>query len=109
MAGVTGRFAPSPSGRMHLGNLLCSLLAWLSAKHEGRQIACCTAWGDKIFGNLGELSEYDLVLDKLQTIALGEDCDDIKGLTNGSATLLKNGGLAIDLNYVTRLYPWDRI
>ncbi len=75
----------------------------------GRQIACCTAWGDKIFGNLGELSEYDLVLDKLQTIALGEDCDDIKGLTNGSATLLKNGGLAIDLDYVTRLYPWDRI
>lgn len=74
----------------------------------GRQVACCTAWGDKIFGNLGELSEYDLVLDKLQTITLGEDCDDIKGLTNGSATLLRNGGLAIDRDYVTRLYPWDR-
>ena len=38
MAGVTGRFAPSPSGRMHLGNLLCSLLAWLSAKHEGGRV-----------------------------------------------------------------------
>ena len=24
-----GRYAPSPSGRMHLGNLCCCLLAWL--------------------------------------------------------------------------------
>ena len=35
---VTGRFAPSPSGRMHLGNLLCSLLAWLSAKQAGGRV-----------------------------------------------------------------------
>ncbi len=34
----TGRFAPSPSGRMHLGNLLCSLLAWLSAKQDGGRV-----------------------------------------------------------------------
>ena len=32
---VVGRFAPSPSGRMHLGNVLCALLAWLSARAEG--------------------------------------------------------------------------
>ena len=32
---VTGRFAPSPSGRMHLGNLMCSLVAWLSARSAG--------------------------------------------------------------------------
>ena len=35
---TVGRFAPSPSGRMHLGNLMCSLLAWLSAKHEGGRV-----------------------------------------------------------------------
>lgn len=31
----TGRFAPTPSGRMHLGNVLCALLAWLSARAAG--------------------------------------------------------------------------
>ena len=31
---VIGRFAPSPSGRMHLGNVLCALLAWLSARQQ---------------------------------------------------------------------------
>lgn len=36
---VTGRFAPSPSGRIHLGNILCCLLAWLSARQkDGRVI-----------------------------------------------------------------------
>ena len=32
---VTGRFAPSPSGRMHLGNLWSGLLAWLAARSTG--------------------------------------------------------------------------
>lgn len=31
---MVGRFAPSPSGRMHLGNVFSALLAWLSVKHE---------------------------------------------------------------------------
>ena len=32
---VVGRFAPSPSGRMHMGNLWSCLLAWLSARSAG--------------------------------------------------------------------------
>lgn len=32
---VVGRFAPSPSGRMHLGNAFTALIAWLSARSSG--------------------------------------------------------------------------
>ena len=38
MSTVVGRYAPSPSGRMHLGNLCCCLLAWLSAKSKGGSV-----------------------------------------------------------------------
>ena len=30
-----GRFAPSPSGRMHLGNVFAALIAWLSVRSQG--------------------------------------------------------------------------
>ena len=32
---MTGRFAPSPTGEMHLGNVLAALLSWLSARQQG--------------------------------------------------------------------------
>ena len=35
MESIKGRFAPSPTGRMHLGNAFCALLAWLSARSPG--------------------------------------------------------------------------
>lgn len=38
MSAAVGRYAPSPSGRMHLGNLCCCLLAWLSAKSKGGRV-----------------------------------------------------------------------
>ena len=54
----TGRFAPSPSGRMHLGNLFSSLLAWLSARAAGGRVIlriedldtrrCTRAYADRL-------------------------------------------------------------
>ncbi len=35
---TVGRFAPSPSGRIHLGNILCALLVWLSARQKGGRV-----------------------------------------------------------------------
>ena len=35
MRPVVGRFAPSPTGRMHAGNIFASLMAWLVAKSQG--------------------------------------------------------------------------
>lgn len=32
---VKGRFAPSPTGRMHLGNIFSALISWLSVKKQG--------------------------------------------------------------------------
>ncbi len=35
MRGPVGRFAPTPSGRMHLGNVFSALIAWLSVRSRG--------------------------------------------------------------------------
>ena len=34
-----GRFAPTPSGRMHLGNVFAGMIAWLSVKSRGGEMA----------------------------------------------------------------------
>ncbi len=37
-APVRGRFAPTPSGEMHVGNAFSALIAWLSARSQGGQM-----------------------------------------------------------------------
>lgn len=36
--GVVGRFAPTPSGRMHLGNVFAALIAWVSVRSRNGQL-----------------------------------------------------------------------
>lgn len=38
MTAPVGRFAPTPSGRMHLGNVFAAMLAWLSVRSQGGQM-----------------------------------------------------------------------
>lgn len=59
---VVGRFAPSPSGGMHLGNAWSCLLAWLSARSAGGRMVlrledldpdrCSQAYCDQIMRDL---------------------------------------------------------
>ena len=59
---VCGRFAPSPSGRMHLGNPWSCLLAWLAARSQGGRMVlrledldpdrCTQAWCDQVMRDL---------------------------------------------------------
>lgn len=58
---VVGRFAPSPSGRMHLGNIFSCLVAWLSIRSQGGRIVlriedldtrCRQEWADALMRDL---------------------------------------------------------
>ncbi len=35
---IRGRFAPSPTGRMHLGNVFAAMIAWLSVRSQGGEL-----------------------------------------------------------------------
>ena len=37
---VRTRFAPSPTGYMHIGNLRTALYTWLIARHAGAGLSC---------------------------------------------------------------------
>ena len=70
MVSPRGRFAPSPSGRMHLGNVFCALISWLSVKSEGGQAVlriedldtsrCKSAYTEQLLDDLAYLGlDYD--------------------------------------------------
>ena len=66
----TGRFAPSPTGRMHLGNVFSALLSWLSARSRGGK------WLLRIedIDPARSRQEYaDLLMDDLQWLGLWWD------------------------------------
>ena len=60
-----GRFAPSPSGRMHLGNLFAALLAWLDVRSLGGEML---------------LRMEDLDPDRCKAVYLEQLADDLEWL-----------------------------
>lgn len=68
---VTGRFAPSPTGRMHLGNVFSALLSWLSARSQGGRWLLRI---EDIDPQRSRQAYADLLMDDLQW--LGLDWDD---------------------------------
>lgn len=69
---VIGRFAPTPSGRMHLGNILCALASWLSVRRQNGTMvlriedldAGRCAFGEQIENLKSDLSWLGLDWDK---------------------------------------------
>lgn len=71
---TVGRFAPTPSGRMHLGNVYASLVAWLSVRSAGGRMVLRIE-------DLDERTQHgpwtELLLDDLHWLGLDWDGDPI--------------------------------
>ena len=68
---VVGRFAPTPSGRMHLGNVFAALMAWLSVRSQKGQLVL--RMEDLDTQRTSE--EFAAVL-RQDLLWLGRDCDE---------------------------------
>ena len=51
MSKVRTRFAPSPTGRMHVGNLRTALYAYLIAKHEDGDFLLRIEYVEQVLGD----------------------------------------------------------
>ena len=90
-----GRFAPSPSGRMHLGNVYAALIAWLSARSQGGRVVMRVEDLDPR-AKSGPWAE--LLLDDLRWLGLTWDGEpvyqsDRLDLYEGAAARLRDRGL----------------
>ena len=70
MGEIRGRFAPTPSGRMHLGNLFAGLLAWLDVRSAG---GIMTLRIEDLDATRCPLSNAELILDDLRWLGLDWD------------------------------------
>lgn len=107
---LTGRFAPTPSGRMHLGNLFAAMLAWASVRSRGGRMIlriedldterCSMQWADLIKQDLAWLGldwdeeappqrergeAYAAALERLQEQGLIYPCWCTRGLLHAAS------------------------
>lgn len=70
MPDVVGRFAPTPSGRMHLGNVFSALMAWLSVRSvNGRMVLRI----EDLDPRAQDRSRAELLMDDLRWLGLDWD------------------------------------
>lgn len=97
--GMTGRFAPSPSGELHLGNLRTAAVAWLAARATGRSFvvrvedldqqrsslvhergqlqdlrAIGVGWDGEVVRQSERLEHYEQAIRRLQSAGLVYEC-----------------------------------
>ena len=130
---VLGRFAPSPSGRMHLGNVFSALMAWLGAKSRGGEILlriedldtqrCTQAWAELLRRDLQWLGltwdfevppqrtrseAYQRALDGLNARGLVFPCWCTRGLLHAASAPHASDGHWIYPGTCRRLTPEQR-
>ena len=96
---MSGRFAPSPTGELHLGNLRTAVVAWLTARtasvaflvrvedldrgrsrpeHEARQLADLAAigldWDGEVVRQSERFQRYDAAIERLRAEGLVYEC-----------------------------------
>ena len=107
---LIGRFAPTPSGRMHLGNLFAAMLAWASVRSRGGRMIlriedldterCSQQWADLLKQDLEWLGldwdeetppqrergeAYAAALDRLRELGLVYPCWCTRGLLHAAS------------------------
>lgn len=93
----TGRYAPSPSGDLHLGNLRTAILAWAMARRGGKPFYVRVEDLDRVRPGAAERQLADL-----QAMGLGWD------ISPGSAAESTEGKEAGVLYQSTRLAAYER-
>src|SRR5450755_31861 len=101
---LRGRYAPSPSGDLHMGNLRTALLAWLFARASGGQFVLRVEDLDQPRVRPGAARR---MLDDLQW--LGLDWDEGPGCGGPYAPYIQSERIAIYQDYLQRLRAADLV
>ena len=128
-----GRFAPTPSGRMHLGNLFAAMLAWASVRsRDGKMILriedldterCTVTWADQVKRDLEWLGldwdreatpqrergpAYAAALAILREQELVYPCWCTRGLLHAASAPHAEDGHSVYPGFCRRLSPEER-